>query len=81
MDPKPGYWTERRLNIWRRMTPTARDYDRYQGVFPPGDGLCETEAGRAAVLQRDDPDHVYEPVCSCHISAPCAACTNAPEEN
>lgn len=70
-----GYWNDRRLSLWRGMTPEQRDYDRYVGRFPPGEAGCETAAGRAALVQRDDPDYVYEPECSCHISAPCNTCT------
>ena len=75
------YWNELRMGIWRRMTPGERDFDRYQGQFPPGHGMCETQGGLEAIAQRaedrarDRPTHE----CSCHMNPPCWHCTDCEE--
>lgn len=71
-----GYWTERRLKIWAALTPEQRDFDRYQGWFPPGEGACETEDGRLAVAERQQAAYDDEHACRCHIRPPCWHCTN-----
>lgn len=78
MSIKTGYWTERRLAIWRNLTPSERDYDRYQGQYPPGQGACETAEGRLAIEQRDNYDG--DRGCSCHINPPCSTCVEAGDE-
>ncbi|MDQ0376535.1 hypothetical protein [Amycolatopsis thermophila] len=81
-----GYWTDERLAIWRRLTPQQRDYDRFQGWYPPGQGTCETEGGRRAIEERDEArdaateDELH--VCTCHVNPPCThcvECTDCPE--
>lgn len=74
-----GYWTGRRLEIWRSMTPEQRDYDRYQGWFPPGEDNCETEDGRLDVEDRQQRAHDDEHACRCHTRAPCWHCTECRE--
>lgn len=71
-----GYWTECRLAIWRSMTPEQRDYDRYQGWFPPGQGACETEDGRVEVERIQQDVYDDEHACRCHIRPPCWHCTD-----
>lgn len=69
---------ERRLEIWKRMTPQQRDYDRYVGVIPFGASwTCETAGGDEAVAERKQEKglSVYEQGCSCHINPPCGYCT------
>lgn len=78
-----GYWTPHRMDIWVSLTPEQRDFDRFQGWYPPGQFACETAGGRLAIEQRDD-DFDYEMhACTCHISPPCShctECTNCTEE-
>lgn len=70
-----GYWTPRRMEIWRRLTPEQRDHDRYVGWFPPGDGAYETDGA-----QRAEDDGQYERhECRCHINPPCIHCTDCAE--
>lgn len=71
-----GYWSARRLNIWRSLTPEQRDYDRYQGWFPPGEGVCETEDGRLVIAERQQSSRDDEHACRCHIRPPCWHCTD-----
>lgn len=74
-----GYWTPDRLAIWASMTPDRRDYDRYQGWFPPGQGACETEDGTRAVEQRAEESCEAEHECRCHINPPCWHCSGCTE--
>ncbi len=71
-----GYWTPRRLDIWRSMTPEQRDYDRYQGWYPHGAGACETADGALAIEQRQQEAYDDEHACRCHIRPPCWHCTD-----
>lgn len=73
-----GYWTTRRLEIWRTLTPAQRDYDRYVGVYPPGQGAYETDGARehANTLADEMQD---DQTCRCHVSAPCSYCVDARE--
>lgn len=61
------------LEIWRKLTPERRDYDRFVGRrIPKGASWrAETEAGQ--VLK----DEILTDSCSCHISAPCSFCLGA----
>ena len=74
-----GYWTPRHRDIWRSLTPDQRDYDRYQGWFPPGEGACETEYGRRQVMERQERAYDDEHACRCHINPPCWHCTECPD--
>lgn len=48
-------WTPERLDIWRRMTPQQRDYDRLVAhSYPPGDGALETEGARQALFEQEE---------------------------
>ena len=79
-----GYWTPARMRLWDAMPPADRDHDRYVGVYPPGQGACETPEGRLAIEQRAEADYDDQHGCSCHLSAPCSHCTDCPlchEEN
>lgn len=70
-------YRERQLEIWNRMTPQERDYDRFVGKIPTGASWnCETEEGKEALeRRRDDRGYsVYEEGCSCHINPPCGYC-------
>lgn len=73
------YWTSARMRIWHGMTPDQRDYDRYQGVFPPGQGVCETEAGNVALAQWSEERHEELHRCACHANPPCSHCTECTE--
>lgn len=76
---------ERRLRIWRNMTPEQRDYDRFVARQIPEGATwgAETEGGRAAEAERDRLlDGDYEPQgCSCHLSAPCSWCMAQSDED
>lgn len=68
---------DRRLRIWKGLTPAQRDYDRMMGMIPPGASWePETEAGREnlAERRRTRGPSVYEAGCSCHINPPCSYC-------
>lgn len=68
---------ERRLAIWRNLTPEQRDYDRFvAGVIPQGASwLPETEWGRnegrsrLAAMISDECQG-----CTCFRNPPCAHC-------
>ncbi len=70
-----GYWTADRLAIWASMTPERRDYDRYVGWCPPGQGICETKDGARAVELRAEEAYEAEHECRCHINPPCWHCS------
>lgn len=74
-----GHWTPERLAIWRSMTPQQRDFDRYQGWYPPGEGVCETKEGAQAIEQRLEDAWNEEHGCRCHINPPCWHCTDCPD--
>lgn len=74
-----GYWTADRLAIWAAMGPDRRDYDRYQGWFPPGQGVCETADGQRAIDQRTEEADEAEHECRCHINPPCWHCSECVE--
>lgn len=71
-----GYWTPDRLAIWKSLTPEQRDFDRYQGWYPPGQGACETAEGARGVEIRDQEAYEAEHECRCHIAPPCWHCSN-----
>lgn len=70
------YWTDRRMQIWRSLTPAQRDHDRYVGVYPPGQGNYETDGALDAAIQRDG-ERYHE--CTCFINPPCSHCTDCTE--
>lgn len=71
-----GYWTSRRLEIWRGLTPEQRDHDRYVGWYPPGQGAMETESAWVAVAQQAELLYEEEHACRCHLNPPCWHCTD-----
>lgn len=78
-----GNANTRRLEIWRRMTPEQRDYDRYQGVIPIGASwTCETKEGQENLDQRREEKGLsfYETGCTCHINPPCSFCVRGIED-
>jgi hypothetical protein len=72
---------EREMEIWKRMSPKDRDYDRYVGRIPYGASMrYETDEGQRAADQRaNQRDEEKERSCSCHINPPCSYCENNPE--
>lgn len=71
---------ERRLAIWRDLTPEQRDYDRFiAGVIPQGASwLPETEWGRSEGRTRLNA-MTGESSCRCHINSPCSYCESLEE--
>lgn len=78
---------QRRVDIWWRMTPAQRDYDRHIARQTPY-GLpaierhrIETPEMAEALAQRAEDEAARESNeergCSCHISAPCSFCVDA----
>jgi hypothetical protein len=72
---------ERRLAIWRNLTPEERDYDRFvAGQIPQGASwLPETAWGRDEGLARRQSMISGDGECggcSCHINPPCWHCEN-----
>lgn len=68
---------ERRLAIWRKLTPEQRDYDRFvAGQIPQGASwLPETEWGRdEGVELRQSMIGGECGGCACHRSPPCSHC-------
>ena len=73
---------KQQLEIWYRMTPEQRDYDRYVGQIPAGcSRAMETGSGRLAVIQRDLQRREESEGCSCHIRPPCSHCTDGPSDD
>jgi hypothetical protein len=73
---------ERRLTIWRNLTPEQRDYDRFvAGQIPQGASwLAETDWGREQGRARLEAMVTYDDKCqgcACHRNPPCFHC----EEN
>ena len=68
------YWNEKRLRIWREMTPEQRDYDRWVGVYPPGQGAYETV--NSDIYVEDE-----EATCMCFKPAPCSYCVDVEDED
>jgi len=73
---------KQQLEIWHRMTPEQRDYDRYVGQIPAGQSrVPETEGGRLAMEQRAERRRGESEGCSCHIRPPCSYCTDGPSDD
>ncbi len=64
------------LEIWRKLTPAQRDYDRFVArCIPEGASWrAETIDGQMLKDKIVNSDFSNNECCSCHISAPCSFC-------
>jgi len=64
------------LEIWRKLTPEQRDYDRFVGRRIPfgASWRAETLSGQMLKDEIVNSDYSNNDCCSCHISAPCSFC-------
>jgi len=59
------------MEIWNRLTPAQRDYDRFVGRRIPEGASWRAETSAGQVLK----DEILAiDSCTCHISAPCSVC-------
>jgi hypothetical protein len=63
----------RKLEIWKRLTPEQRDYDRFVARQIPY-GASMTPETRQYNVERAM--ELLSEGCSCHIAPPCSWCVN-----